>query len=305
MAAPLTLHDLGEEAVVRGLVDLLPASGQLVLTGPGDDCAVVRLLDAKDVQLLKVDSVVEGVHFNSEEDMLRVGWKALCRAISDVAAMGGTPVHALITLAVQPSVPWSRVRLFYEGILKAASVYEVSIVGGETGKTSGPFVCSVFLTGKVSANDCVLRAGGRPGDVLFVTGRLGGSLASGRHLDFCPRLREGQWLASRRFPSAMMDVSDGLGVDVQRLARASKCGVELYPESIPCHNGCTIQQALSDGEDFELLLAVPPERVEALCGAWKEAFPGVPLSRVGNLTELERGCTPHEIFIKGGYDHFQ
>lgn len=305
MAASLTLHDLGEEAVVRGLIDLLPASGQLVLTGPGDDCAVVRLSGTTDVQLLKVDSVVEGVHFNPEEDMLRVGWKALCRAISDIAAMGGTPVHALITLAMKPSVPWSRVRLLYEGILKAASAYEVSIVGGETGKTLGPLVCSVFLTGKVSANDCVLREGGRPGDVLFVTGRLGGSLTSGRHLDFCPRLREGQWLALHHYPSAMMDVSDGLGIDVQRLARASKCGVLLCPEAIPCNDGCTIQQALSDGEDFELLLAVPAERVEALCGAWKDAFPRVPLSRVGNLTELDRGCTPHEIFIKGGYDHFQ
>lgn len=305
MAAPLTLHDLGEDAVVRRLLDLLPAGAETVLAGPGDDCAVVSPADSAEVQLLKVDSIVEGVHFTALEDMRRVGWKAMCRAISDVAAMGGTPVHALITLAVEPGTAWSRVHLLYEGILKAAAIYGVSIVGGETGKTSGPLVCSVFLTGKVAAKDYVLRDGGSPGDVLFVTGRLGGSLSSGRHLDFCPRLREGQWLAAHHFSTAMMDVSDGLAVDVKRFAFASKCGVSLSPDGIPCNAGCSLQQALTDGEDFELLLAVSPQKVEALCVAWNEAFPSLELSRVGILTELERGCTPHEFFIKSGYDHFQ
>lgn len=305
MASTLTLSDLGEDAVVRRLTALLPPAFPSVRIGLGDDCAAVEIPGSTQLELLKADSVVEGVHFAADEDMQRVGWKALCRAISDVAAMGGIPVHALVTLAAKPSTPWHHLQRLYEGLAKASAAYGVSVVGGETGKTSGPMVCSIFLTGRVEVADCVTRSGGRPGDVLFVTGRLGGSLASGRHLDFKPRLEEGRWLAEHHFPSAMMDLSDGLAADAPRLALASQCGVAVTLETVPCNAGCSQTQAFCDGEDFELLLAVAPEKVEVLKSGWGKIFPEVLLTAVGFLTEPGNGFTPSEIFTKGGYDHFQ
>lgn len=305
MASPLTLQDLGEDAVVQGLVEMLPTGAFDVLRGPGDDCAAVTIPESCRVQLLKADSVVEGIHFEPDEDMKRVGWKALCRAISDIAAMGGIPKHALVTIAANPKMPWGRLERLYLGITKAAQHHSISVVGGETGKTCGPLVCSIFLSGSIAAKDLVSRSGGRPGDVLFVTGLLGGSLANGKHLDFEPRLKEGQWLAEHHFPSAMMDLSDGLAMDAPRLARASGCGLDFATNNIPCAPGCSWEQAMGDGEDFELLIAVPAAKVESLNQEWKEAFPNVLLTKVGCLTEPDRGYLPREIFTEGGYDHFQ
>ncbi len=306
MASPLTLADLGEDALVEHLLRLLPPLPPSVELGPGDDCAMVVPASPLELrELLKVDSVVEGVHFALGEDMSRVGWKALCRTISDIAAMGGTPRHALITLAVRPRTLVSDLTALYRGLAKAAQVYGVAVVGGETGHTEGPLVCSVFVTGSVPAGACVTRSGGRPGDALFVTGRLGGSLQSGWHLDFTPRLREAQWLAAHALLTAMMDLSDGLAADLPRLARASGCGVEVWPECVPCREGFGIAEAFGDGEDFELLFALPSERVAALQAGWHRDFAGVPLTQIGRLTDAGTGFSPSQFFSKGGYDHFQ
>lgn len=305
MAPPLTLADLGETAVVDRLVRLLPATSPSVLTGPGDDCAVIQNIPNEFLTLLKADSVVEGVHFLSGEKMHRVGWKALCRAVSDIAAMGGRPLHAVIAMAAKAETPWQQLEDFYSGIVSAAETYHLTIVGGETVKTSGPFVCSVFLTGTVAPQHCILRSGGRPGDVLLVTGRLGGSLVSGRHLDFTPRLEEGQWLAKHEGTHAMMDLSDGLAADAPRLAIASMCGLTIDVELIPRNENCEVEQAVGDGEDFELLVAVEASRVPALLCEWNATFPQLSLSVVGRLTELAEGFHPVEIFKNRGYDHFQ
>ena len=209
-----------------------------MLVGAGDDCAVIgRPRDAR-WQLLKTDAVVEGVHFLAAEDPQRVGWKALCRAISDIAAMGGVPAHALITLAAPPTTRVARVKALYAGLRKAARKYGVAIVGGETSRSPGPLFLNVALTGWVERQHCVLRSGGRPGDLLYVTGRLGGSLA-GKHLDFQPRLEEARWLVSHFKPRAMMDLSDGLAADLPRLAAASHCGYVVDEERLPLNRGCT------------------------------------------------------------------
>jgi thiamine-monophosphate kinase len=305
MDAALTLGSLGEDALVERLVGLLPSPGGAVVEGPGDDCAIVEGGASGDWSLLKADAVVEGVHFVPDEKMVRVGWKALCRAISDVAAMGGLPLHALVSVTASPKTPWAVLRDLYRGLAKAARTYGVSVVGGETTHSRGPLVCSVFLTGRVEPERCVRRSGGRPGDVLLVTGRLGGSLESGRHLDFKPRLAEARWLSENFRPSAMMDLSDGLAQDAPRLARASGCGLELDVDAIPRRRGCSIEAACCDGEDFELLLAVSPDRVGALLAGWKLAFPRLPLTRVGRLHEAAWGLRPRAIFNLRGYDHFQ
>jgi thiamine-monophosphate kinase len=192
------------------------------------------------------------------------------------------------------------VRGLYAGLRKAARQFGVSIVGGETSRSPGPAFISVALTGRVKRTRCVTRCGGRVGDVVYVTGRLGGSLA-GKHLDFTPRLAEARWLVEHFKVRAMMDVSDGLATDLPRLARASKCSYTLDPKRIPRSRGCTIEQALGDGEDFELLFAIKPRDCAKLETTWKKKFPKLPLTRIGTLIRNSSSVIRHSTH---GHDHF-
>lgn len=189
----------------------------------------------------------------------------------------------------------------YWGIARAAQEYGVEVVGGETSSTSGPSFLSVCLTGSVRPERCITRGGGRPGDVLCVTGELGGSFPSGKHLTFRPRLEEGQWLARRGRAHAMMDLSDGLAADLPRLARASGTGFQVDAGSVPRTAGCTVQQALGDGEDYELLVAVAPKSLGNLLAGWKKKFPSLQLTQIGSLCEpgVETGLEAAK-----GFDHF-
>jgi thiamine-monophosphate kinase len=215
--------------------------------------------------------------------------------------MGGVPGHALITLAASPDTDFSRLRGIYAGLRKAARRFDISIVGGETVRSPGPLFLNIALTGRVERPRCVLRSGGRPGDALYVTGRLGGSLA-GHHLDFIPRLVEARWLTAHFKLHAMMDLSDGLASDLPRLATASRCAFTLDETRIPKTKGSTLHQALTDGEDFELLFALPAKQTAALESAWKKQFPRLPLTRIGRLRASQPSTLnsqpPH------GFDHF-
>jgi thiamine-monophosphate kinase len=295
----MKLSDLGEDAVVRALTRDLPL-GKNVIVGAGDDCAVLGEAGDRTWRLLKTDAVIEGVHFLHDTEPERVGWKALCRAISDIAAMGGTPEHALVTLAVPAGTEMEWVNGLYAGITSAARKFGVGIVGGETCRSPGAKWINIALTGCVESPCCVLRSGGKPDDFLYVTGRLGGSLA-GKHLDFTPRLAEARWLVKKHCPSAMMDLSDGLGADLPRLAAASGCAHELWPLSIPCTPGSTTIAAMNDGEDFELLLAIDQSKAAALERDWKKKFPKLPLTRIGRLVEPSES----NIARPGGFDHFK
>ncbi len=291
---------LGEDAVVAAITRGLPL-GRDVRCGAGDDCAIIGGARDRVWRLLKTDCVVEGVHFEKKEKPARVGWKALCRAVSDVAAMGGLPRHALITIAVAREVKFAWLRGLYAGLRKAAQRFGVSIVGGETSRSPGPAFISVALTGEVERARCVTRSGGRAGDILFVTGRLGGSLAA-KHLDFVPRLAEARWLTENFRIRAMMDLSDGLAADLPRLAQASGCGFQISEENVPRNRGCTVAKALGDGEDFELLFAIRPSDAARLAAKWRARFPKLPLTKIGSFTRgavrAKRKPKPH------GYDHF-
>ena len=268
-----TLADLGEDTLVDTLCAGLPV-GADVLAGPGDDCAVVRDGSSKGLLLLKTDCVVEGVHYLPDAAPSKVGHKAIARALSDIAAMGGTPSHALVTLVLPPTRTVAYARALYRGLAKTATAHGVSVVGGETARPArrGGGLISVALTGRVAKRHLCLRSGGKPGDHLFVTGRLGGSI-KGRHLNFAPRLPEARWLAEHAKPSAMMDLSDGLGSDLPRLAAASGCGWELELDALPRHRGCDTAAAIGDGEDYELLLAISPRRCKDLLRRWRRRFP--------------------------------
>jgi thiamine-monophosphate kinase len=293
----LTLGDVGENALLERLLRDLPA-GAGVIAGPGDDCAIVGRPRDRVWTLLKVDCVIEGIHFDADADPRRVGWKALCRAISDIAAMGGEPRHALITIAAPRATELRWLDGLYDGIRRAARRFGVGIVGGETARSPRGIFINVALTGEVERARCIRRSGGRSGDLLYVTGRLGGSIG-GHHLDFIPRLAEARWLTTHFRIRAMMDLSDGLAADLPRLAAASRCGFAIEPGLIPRRRGCTPEQAFGDGEDYELLFAIEPV-TSALERQWRSAFPRVPLARIGALTPVSP-VTPYPSL---GFDHF-
>jgi len=298
------LGDGTEEDLLLVLGAHMPSNDSLQ-TGPGDDCAVVRTGGC--VQLLKVDAVVEGRHFLRETSLCLVGRKALARALSDIAAMGGHPGHALVTLACGPERSLHDIEQIYEGIAELARTWDTSIAGGETVALpeNSPLLLSISMTGTMPGKNSkvapLLRSGGSPGDLLCVSGHLGGSFESGRHLTFAPRLREGQGLA-RFGAAAMMDLSDGLGTDLPRLARASGCGFILHEDTLPCHPGIAPAAAAGEGEDYELLFAISPDRLEALRREWPTFAGELPFTQIGHLTESEV-IVPD--WFGQGWDHFQ
>ncbi len=283
-----------EDELLKKILSGLESCDRL-LVGPGDDCAVVR--EGRRLTLLKTDCVAEDVHFLRSHAPSRVGWKALCRPLSDIAAMGGIPEFALITIFSPPDLDTLYWEGFYEGIRRAAGKFGVAIAGGELSRQPRGIAVSVALTGTMGGLRPVLRSGGRPGDWILVTGQLGGSLA-GHHLDFVPRLGEGRWLAGHVRPHAMMGLGDGLGSDLPRLARASGCGFDLDPSRVPARPGASLRAALTDGEDYELLLAVPAVRARRLLKEWP--FPQAPLTHIGELNASKN--TPENWFA--GWDHF-
>ena len=272
-----------------------------VIAGIGDDCAVVRGPAKGRLLLLKTDCVVEGRHFLPSHPTSAVGWKAACRAVSDIASCGGLPTSALVTCVIRQEQSGRWFDALYRGIEKAGREFGFSVVGGELARTDGPAVISVAMTGDVEPGMLVRRGGGRPGDFLYVTGALGGSLKSGRHLRFKPRLHEARWLAEKFHVRAMMDLSDGLAADLPRLARASSAGYFVESAAVPRSKGSTLAQALADGEDFELLFAVAPSDAAKLKRAWVRRWPRLRLSHIGRL---ERPSVCVGLSEVHGFDHF-
>jgi len=295
------LGEVGEDALIASLLRDLPTS-RGVISGAGDDCAVVESPGKRNLLVLKTDCVVEKIHFTATTDPIRIGWKAMMRPLSDFAATSAVPQFALITLIVSGARSTSWVKKLYRGLNGAASRFDVSIVGGETSATSGPAVISVSVSGFVEKDRWVSRAGGKKNDDLFVTGRLGGSWR-GKHLKFVPRIDESRWL-TKKFPvHAMMDLSDGLGADLPRLATASKIGFKIDRESLPLAPGATIDNAISDGEDYELLFAISTRERMRLERAWRKRFPKLPLTRIGRLAQPLNNLSSQ--LLPGGYVHFQ
>jgi thiamine-monophosphate kinase len=295
-----TLRDIGEDALIARLIALVPRDPDPA-AGPGDDCAVVDPgPSSSTVQLLKTDCMVGGVHFLPDTPARSVGWKSIARVVSDFAAMGGLPARFLVTVALPLETPLSWVEELYRGIGDCLETFGAVLVGGETSSVppGSSAVISIAATGSATREHLVLRSTAAPGQTLLVTGFLGGSLA-GKHLNFTPRIKEANWLVSHFKPQAMMDLSDGLAKDLPRLAAASGCGFTLDRAALPLSPGSTPEQALGDGEDFELLLALEPGRVPGLLRAWSAQFPELPLTAIGCLVKEGAG----EI-LTGGWDHF-
>jgi len=292
------LSSLGEDRLIPLLTRGWAKQGGNVMVGPGDDCAVLRGTRRGERLLFKTDAVVEGVHFTAATPSALVGRKALGRALSDIAAMGGTPTHAVITLAVPPGTAPMRLAGIYRGLSALARRHGVNLVGGETTRAA-QLLLSIALLGTIAVPP-VLRSGGKAGDDLWVTGTLGAT-QDRKHLAFTPRLAEGQWLARQRLARAMMDLSDGLAADLPRLASASGTGFILDRTALPLARGATIQTALSDGEDYELLFAAAPRHRARLTAEWKKTF-STRLTRIGTLCARGKGLTAAD--LGPGFDHF-
>jgi thiamine-monophosphate kinase len=296
----MKLRQVGEDRLLDQLLSHLPL-GKTVIAGAGDDCAVMEMPGGRNFLVLKTDCIVEGVHFLSGANALDVGWKAMMRPLSDFAATSAVPQFALITLIAPEETRVEWVKRLYSGLRRAAKRFDVSIVGGETSNTRGPIAISVSVAGFVEKKRRVSRRGGKAGDDLFVTGRLGGA-SKQKHLHFVPRIAEARWLTKNFSIHAMIDLSDGIGVDLPRLVRASEVGFKIEMENLPLNRGVKIGEAISEGEDYELLFAISPGQNKRLQTAWRKRFPKLALTRIGSLNPKSETRNPK---LSRGYVHFQ
>ena len=250
-----TLRSLGERGLIARISRRLPTERSVEL-GAGDDAAVVRPPRGQRL-LFASDMLVDGVHFLSDRMPARgIGWKALAVNVSDIAAMGGLPRWAVVSIGLPKSTPVRFVDGLYAGLNACARAFGMSIVGGDTSRATN-LVIDVAILGTVEPRRAIRRSGVRTGDVLFVTGRLGGSYRSGRHLTFVPRVREARELARRVDVHAMMDLSDGLASDLWQMSRASRRVLRVEAGRVPvAPSAGSVYHALTDGEDFELLFSV-------------------------------------------------
>lgn len=233
-----------------------------VVCGIGDDTAVLRYTKGKYL-LFTTDMLIEDVDFTQEAQPREIGHKALACSLSDIAAMGGSPTHALVSIGIPKQNPARFIDGFYEGMLRLARKFKVNIAGGDL-SASGKVIIDVSMIGEVDSKKVALRKGAMPGDIIFVSGPLGGSLY-GRHLRFTPRIKEAQYLVNNYTLHAMLDISDGLSIDLGRLCAASKAGAVIYENLIPVSSDAKSQdEALTMGEDFELLFAMPVNEARRL-----------------------------------------
>ncbi|MGE0755792.1 MAG: thiamine-monophosphate kinase, partial [Pirellulaceae bacterium] len=275
-----------EQEFIQRLRERLPQSN-LVRVGIGDDAAVIRDVGE---HVVTTDMLMEGVDFELEKvDLRRVGRKALAVNLSDLAAMATEPYAAVVAVALPRAQGLVTGEALYDGLLPLAHQFDVAIAGGDTNSWDGPLVICITAFGRVTPRGALLRSGARPGDDILVTGEFGGSLL-GRQFDFLPRIAEALWLHRGYELHAGIDVSDGLSLDLARLAEASGCGAELHLDRIPISVAARqlaeqsrslspLEHALGDGEDFELILAVPPAETARLLSS---ELP-VPLTRIGQF----------------------
>jgi len=323
----MELSRIGEFGLIDRLQKLLPAFGQPVVVGPGDDAAAVRPA-AGTLTLLTADVLVEHVHFDRGiHDYEDIGWRAMAANISDIAAMGGRPGHALVSICLPDDVTVEQVEEIYRGMAGVAGECGCDIIGGDTVASPRDLVVSVALTGEVAEEHMVTRKGARVGDRIAVTGQLGGSQAGlamlrllhektldtgalppaerwdrirRRHLRPHPRLRAAQELVRTGCVHSMIDVSDGLAGDLKHITDRSGVGAQIEREKIPIDDqtrwaaeylGTTaLALALSGGEDFELLFTVAADAAPGVLDqAARKA--GLNVTLIGRVQPRKQGLT--------------
>lgn len=271
-----------EITFLKNLFPKLKSDDKVVIK-PGDDCAAISWKNST-LQLIAVDQVVAEQHFLTSTDSKRVGRKLLARNLSDIAAMGGTPLYALCTSAADNTFNQSYHEEFMNGIIELADAHDTQIIGGDVCGNPKGFVATLTIIGEVEKDKVVKRDGSEAGDFLFATGTFGDSFHTEHHLDFLPRLKEGKWLADNHYAKAMLDISDGILLDSMRLVKAGhNVSLQLFTKQIPARTEhLPIKNILTDGEDYELLFSVSKEKAEQLKKEWPFS---TPLTCIGRFYE--------------------
>ncbi len=271
------------------------AVGKSVVQGIGDDAAVVRWERKDRLLLYTCDTIVEDVHFRKNTAPYRIGWKALAVNLSDIAAMGGRPKYALISLGCPKRTPIRKIDGIYRGIHALAKKFDVNIIGGDTIHSPKALVMTISLIGDVERKFLTLRKGAKIGDAICVTDTLGGSFSCKKHLFFTPRIDEARFLTQNFQINSMIDISDGLAGDLMRILEQSKVGAKIFADKIPISRTAILSSkgekktalgmALADGEDFELLFTVNRKGAENVKKKFERKF-SIPLSIIGEITKL-------------------
>ena len=304
-----------------------------VLTGIGDDCAVLRMSrhSGKPVDMLiTTDFSLEGVHFRRDwHSPESIGHRCLARGLSDIAAMGGEPVAAFLSLALPRNVSPSWVNGFTDGLVSLAEKYAVTLAGGDTAESLDGVLADIIVVGAVPKGKAVLRTGARPGDRIYVSGELGGSAAAvwkmrkdkkpiqkpnsrefHRHFFPDPRIELGRVLRQRGLVSAMIDTSDGLSTDLAHICEESGVGAEIQEELIPRASvgrllkAVDLDFALHGGEDYELLFTAPGNK------RIPSQIDGIPITQIGTIRRERKIFLTVRSGIRqelkpGGWEHFR
>jgi thiamine-monophosphate kinase len=275
---------MNELAIVEK-IRRLAQRGPRITLGIGDDCAIYRPRRGEDL-LFKIDPMIEDIHFKRDQPPSILGQRALARNLSDIAAMGGTPHFCLVSLAIPEAFSGKWLDAFYRGLMALARRTGTALAGGHLARAETIY-CDVVVSGSVPRGKALLRSGARPGDSLYVSGRLGKPW-DGR---IQPRLALGRSLRGRA--TSCMDLSDGLSLDLHRLCLAS--GVAAEVERVPVVKGATLDRALHGGEDYELLFTLPP----------RQAAPRG-TTRIGSIVKGKPGAVSFkgQPLARRGHDHF-
>ena len=280
-------------------------SSPWVPLGIGDDAALLRCPADHDVAIT-TDLLLDGVHFlTAEHSLEQIARKSLAANVSDIAAMAAEPVAAFLSLGLPRSWSAEQAGRLFDQLAAAAEEFHVVIAGGDTTSWVGPLSINVALYGFLPTAKAICRDGAKIDDIVCVSGPLGGSIL-GRQFTFTPRVREARWLAENCRPHAMMDISDGLSLDLHRLCRASEVGAEIIAEQVPVSSDVEttlsanerLSRAFGDGEDFELLFAVAPDSEAALRNAPFDLY------QIGTVTAeteliLSQNGAPQQLPVSG------